>query len=280
MANSNCRAEQNKDAKSAVLKVRPEAVAGQFYPGDPAELKADIQGYFASAGSVKLPSAVKMLVSPHAGYVFSGPVAAFGYSAIDKGMTTVIVIGPSHHKYFEGISISSADSYQTPLGNVALDKKLIAGLRTSSIVTDDSAADAPEHSIEVQLPFLQAVLPSFSIVPIMTGDVDPAAVADLVLPLLNDKTMIVASSDLSHYHSSDEAKAIDNRTIGTIMSGDYRGFLDACGERPIRVVMILAKKLGLSPIELNRRNSYETAPQYGGPERVVGYASIAYVKKP
>jgi AmmeMemoRadiSam system protein B len=280
MGTSSCRAEQGAKDSGAKVAIRPMAVAGQFYPSNADHLRADIEEYLAATKDARLPAHPRMLISPHAGYVFSGPVAAYGYAALDKNISTVIVIGPSHHEYFSGVSISSADYYATPLGTVALNKALIATLRKNRIVTENLDADLPEHSIEVELPFLQVVLPSFTIVPIITGEVDPTVLAEMLLPLIDDKTLVVASSDLSHYHPSDDAKAIDARTIATVMSGDYRGFLDACGERPIRVMMVLAKKLGLSPVELNRRNSYETAPQYGGPERVVGYASVAYVKKP
>ena len=132
----------------------------------------------------------------------------------------------------------------------------------------------------VQVPFLQAVLGSFKIVPLLVHDVDPEQAADALLPLIDESTVVIASSDLSHYHSSAEAKAIDKKTIDAILAGDVNGDIDACGEMPIRVVMALAKKLGLSPVLLDARNSFETAPRYGSEDRVVGYASIAYVQKP
>ena len=254
--------------------VRRPAVAGQFYTDNPAELKKEVEGYLAKGPKNKPHS--RMLISPHAGFVFSGPVAGMGYATIDRNITTVIVIGPSHHEWFEGIAISDADFYATPLGNVPLAKDLIGQLRKSPLVHIVPQADAPEHCLEVQLPFLQTVLPSFSIVPIITGQVDPEAVARLLHPYLGAATLVVASSDLSHYKSSKEAKTIDAKTIRTVLSGNPSGFLDACGETAIRIVMRLAQKSGLSPELLDARNSNETAPQYGMENRVVGYASIGY----
>ena len=256
--------------------VRQPAVAGQFYTANPTALKKEVQGYCARGPDKASPL---MLISPHAGYVFSGPVAGKGYALLDKNIKTVILVGPSHHEWFEGVAISDADFYLTPLGRVPLAKELIARLRKNSVVHVVPAADNPEHSLEVQLPFLQVALPAFSIVPIITGNVNPETVAQLVQPLLNSTTLVVASSDLSHYHSSGEAKAIDGKTIQTVLAGDAGGFLDACGETPIRIVMRLAAKSGLSPELLDARNSFETAPQYGTEDRVVGYASIGYFKK-
>ena len=257
--------------------VRQPAVADQFYPGRTDSLKNEVDQFIANGP--KIASYPVMLISPHAGYVFSGPVAGKGYATISKNVKTVIIIGPSHHEWFIGLCITDVDCYQTPLGKVPLEKTIISKLRKSPLVHVVRQADEPEHSLEVQVPFLQERLSSFSIVPIITGKVDPAEVAALVCPFVNETTLIVASSDLSHYHSSQEAKAIDAKTIHTILSGDADGFLDACGETPIRVVMHCAKQLNLAPELLDARNSFETAPRYGSEDRVVGYASIVYLKK-
>jgi MEMO1 family protein len=264
-------AEQN-------TRVRQPAVAGQFYPDNPAELKADIESYLAKGK--KLAVAPQLLISPHAGYVFSGPVAAKGYATIDKKVNTVFIIGPSHHAWFEGVSIADADSFATPLGTVALNAVIVAKLRQNSIVHSVPQADGPEHSVEVQIPFLQVVLPSFTIVPIVMGNIDPKSVADLILPFLTATTLVVASSDFSHYQPNAQARKLDDQSIQTILSGNETGFIDACGEKPIRVIMHCAKKLSLMPQLLDARTSYDTAPQYGSDDRVVGYASIAYVKHP
>jgi MEMO1 family protein len=257
--------------------IREPAVAGQFYSDNPSKLRKEVEGYIAAAP--KSPLTTRLLISPHAGFVFSGPVAGKGYAVIDKSVTTVIVVGPSHHEWFSGVSISSADYYETPLGKVPLAKEIITQLRKSPLVHFSEAADAPEHSLEVQLPFLQIALPKFSLVPVITSNVAAKDVADLLLPVITPTTLVVASSDLSHYHGSGEAKEIDRKTIQTVLSGNSDGFLDACGENPIRIVMKIAAKLGLSPQLLDARNSYETAPMYGSEDRVVGYASIIFVKK-
>jgi AmmeMemoRadiSam system protein B len=257
--------------------VRKPAVAGQFYTANPAELKKEVQGYILGGSTNNIYP--KMLISPHAGYIFSGPVAGKGYATIDKNIKTVIIIGPSHHEWFTGVSISNADYYATPLGNVALAKDKIAGLRKNPIVHFVPKADASEHCLEVQLPFLQVALQSFSIIPIITCKVDPAAIADLVYPIIDSSTLVIASSDLSHYHSSMEAKAIDKKTINTILSGNSGDFIDACGETAIRVIMLVAQKSNLTPVLIDARNSWETAPGYGEEARVVGYASLAYYKK-
>ena len=265
------------NSNAADESVRQPAVAGQFYP-DRADSLAGEVGLFM-AKSPKTASYPVMIISPHAGYVFSGPVAGKGYATINKNIKTVIIIGPSHHEWFSGLCITDVDYYQTPLGKVALNKEIILKLGKSPLVHAVRQADEPEHSLEVQVPFLQEALTSFSIVPIVTGKVDPAEAADLICPFVNETTLIVASSDLSHYHSSSEAKAIDAKTIATILSGNADGFIDACGETAIRIVMRCAAKLNLSPELLDARNSFETAPQYGSSDRVVGYASIVYLKK-
>jgi len=259
-------------------RVRMPAVAGQFYSDDPVELRRDIQEYLSHGK--KLDSSPKMLISPHAGYVFSGPVAGFGYAALDKNIKTVILLGPPHHVPVRGLAAPGADWFQTPPGRVAVDTARVNKLLAERLAYEDPAAHAPEHSIEVQVPFLQVALGSFKIVPLLVHDIDPQNAADAIFPLIDERTVVIASSDLSHYHTSAEAKAIDRRTIGAILAGDIQGDLDACGEMPIRVVMALAKRMGLSPVLLDARNSFETAPQYGSEGRVVGYASIAYIKKP
>jgi len=260
-----------------IKKIRQPAVSGQFYSDNPEELKQEITSYLSKAK--KINANPQILISPHAGFVFSGPVAAMGYANVNKNIKTVIIIGPSHHAYFEGVSIADFDAYMTPLGIVPIEKSIVDKLRKNPIVCSNLNADVPEHSLEVQLPFLQIVLNSFSIVPIVIGKVEPSLVADMLIPFVNEKTLVVASSDFSHYHSNKEARKLDDQSIKTILSGDTKGFLDACGEQPIRIVMHIAKKLSLTPVVLDARTSYDTAPQYGGSNRVVGYVSVAYIKK-
>ncbi|MBD3391603.1 MAG: AmmeMemoRadiSam system protein B [Chitinivibrionales bacterium] len=256
--------------------VRAPAVAGQFYDKNPASLKKEIEGYVADG--MPLDAHPPIIISPHAGYVFSGPVAGKGFATVDPNAGKVILIGPSHHKHFDGVSIPEVDAYGLPLGTVPLAKKDIKKLRASKLVHAHRDAHSREHCLEVQIPFLQVVLSDFEIVPIITGKVDPAAVAELLYPLIDDKTLVVISSDFSHYHPHEQAKTIDSISIETVLTGDRSGPIDGCGELPIRVAMHLAGRMGLSPKLLDARNSSETCPQYGSGDRVVGYASIVYLK--
>lgn len=256
--------------------VRRPAVANQFYTGNPNKLRREVEKYLAAGSPLK--EAPQIIISPHAGFVFSGPVAGIGFATIDKTVNKVILIGPSHHKYFSGISIPDVDAYDTPLCQIPINKKDIKKLRSNSMVHAHVDAHSMEHCLEVQLPFLQVLLSDFTIIPIIVGNVEnPAQVADLVHPLIDKKTLVVISSDFSHFQPHKDAKKTDARSIETIMKGKADGFLDACGERPIRIAMHLAKKMNLKPKLLDARNSYETAPQYGAGDRVVGYASIVYL---
>lgn len=258
------------------VTVRRPAVANQFYTGNTAELRKEIEKYISAGSSLK--DSPPIIISPHAGYAFSGAVAGIGFATIDKTVNKVILIGPSHHKYFSGISIPDVDAYETPFGKIQLNKKDIKKLRSNSMVHAHEDAHSSEHCLEVQLPFLQVILSDFTIVPIITGNIkSPAEVADLVYPLINEKTLVVISTDFSHFHPSREAKKIDARSIETILKNDPTGFIDACGETPIRIAMFLSKKMNLTPKLLDARNSSETAPQYSTDGRVVGYASIVYL---
>ena len=196
-----------------------------------------------------------------------------------KTFTTVIILGPSHYADFDGISIAAVDGYQTPLGVARYNAGIVSALRKNPLVHSVPQADGPEHSVEVQIPFIQTVLPNATIVPIVTGRVDPAAVANLLIPYINEQTLVIASTDLSHYLSQKKARAEDDLTVQTILSGIKHTPLDACGETPIHIVMNIAHTLGLEPVLIDKRTSFETAPQHSGPDKVVGYASIVYVKK-
>jgi AmmeMemoRadiSam system protein B/AmmeMemoRadiSam system protein A len=257
--------------------VRKPAVAGQFYTGNADQLKREIEKYCAEGSNSGLSS--RLLICPHAGYVFSGPVAGKGYATLDRNVTTVILLGPSHHAWFEGLAVPKETAFRTPLGDVPLDQNRIKRLLANPDVHVNSEAHEPEHSIEAQVPFLQVMLKKFSIVPILTGKITPERAAEIIFPLIDDQTAVIASSDLSHFKAQEEARKIDDRSIATVTSCNTAGFLDACGEMPIRIVMTIAKKKGLSPRMLDARTSYETYPQYGSNDRVVGYTSIVYVKE-
>lgn len=255
--------------------VRPPAVAGSFYSEDPSRLRSEIQQYLADGTA--LSSFPKLLISPHAGYIFSGPVAAKGYAIIDPEIKRVIIIGPSHHQYFRGIALPEVEYYQTPLGKVRIDSDIISKMKSNPFVSDVKGTHTPEHSIEVQIPFLQVKLKEFSIIPVLVGKADPHDIASLLLPFIDSQTLVIASSDLSHYEEQAKARQLDDATIRTILSGSVGGTINGCGEIPVKIVMDLAERLNLQPVKLDARTSFETAPQFGSRSRVVGYASIAYI---
>ncbi len=274
MATSGCRAEQRPAAE---LRVRKAAVAGSFYTGSAGALRSEVER-FLQAGPT-LSGSSRMLICPHAGYVFSGELAGKAYASVKGDITTVVLLGPSHRALFEGVSIADVDAYATPLGTCLLDSGVVAKLRRSPLVGSVAQAHREEHCLEVQVPFIQVAFPQARIVPIIMGRAEPAEVAELLLPLVDEKTLVVASSDLSHFHTHEQAKKIDSQSVETILAGDMDGLIDGCGEAPIRVLMHLAKARALEPVLLDKRNSYETAPEHSGPGRVVGYAAVAYVPR-
>ena len=230
--------------------IRKAAVAGQFYTANPSALKKEMETYFAGASQLQAPA--RLLVSPHAGYVFSGPVAGKGFAAIDKNVKKVIIIGPSHHALINGLAVTDATWYETPLGKVKVDQDLRDRLKKSPLVCSARGAEDPEHCIEVQLPFLQMKLTVY-IFAHHHRRIDPAQAAELLFPLIDKETLVIASSDLSHYQHQKEARRIDDRSIETILSGDAMGFIDGCGETPVRIVMHLGRKMGLKPVKLSMR---------------------------
>ncbi|MDR2592502.1 MAG: AmmeMemoRadiSam system protein B [Chitinispirillales bacterium] len=262
-------------------KIRKAAVAGQFYPASPEELRGDVEKYLAAAApTASVTPSVNILVAPHAGYVFSAPVAAAVYASVSKNVRTVILIGPSHRKRFDGVHVTDARYYETPLGKVEVNQEINAKLSKHPLCLRAAGAEEKEHCLEVQLPFLQVILGAgkFTIVPLITGNVGAKAVAEMLLPFIDDTALVVASSDLSHYQPQKDARDIDDATISTVVSGNAGGFMEACGETAIRVAMEIAAKRGLAAELIDARTSYETAPEYGDPHRVVGYAAIAFVK--
>jgi AmmeMemoRadiSam system protein B len=260
--------------------VRPAAVAGLFYPGAPSALAADVRAHLAAvataAGGGR--AAPKAIIVPHAGYVYSGPIAAYGYERLAPARKTirrVVLFGPAHRTWIRGLALPSARAFATPFGEVALDAEAIARALALRQVVRDDAAHAQEHSLEVQLPFLQRALEDFRIVPFAVGDASAAEVAE-VMELLwgGAETLIVVSSDLSHYHRYAEARTIDRATADAILA--LSADLDheqACGATPINGLIVAALRHGLRPELLDLRNSGDTA---GDKSRVVGYASFAF----
>jgi hypothetical protein len=258
-------------------EVRPAAVAGLFYPNSPATLAADVRASLAAAPAHPGP-VPKAIVVPHAGYVYSGAIAAAAYvrlAPVRDVVRRVVLLGPTHRAAVRGIALPAARAFATPLGRVDLDTAGIAAAMALPQVVVSAAAHAQEHAIEVQLPFLQTVLGSFTLLPFAVGHAsaeDVAALLDCVWG--GPETLIVVSTDLSHYHRYDEARAIDADTAERVLA--LSPLLDhdqACGATPLNGLLLAARRHGLVPELLDLRNSGDTA---GDHSRVVGYASFAF----
>jgi AmmeMemoRadiSam system protein B/AmmeMemoRadiSam system protein A len=259
--------------------IRPAAVAGMFYPSASVELGRDVLAMLEETRVAPLvPGLPKGLIVPHAGYIYSGAVAANAYALLRPAVgivKRVVLLGPCHRVAVRGLALPDAAGFETPLGRVEIDADAIAALRALPQVSVNAATHAHEHSLEVQLPFLQQVLRDFKLVPLVVGAATPGEVAEVLDTLWGGpETLIVISSDLSHYHPYDEARALDRRTVQAI--ADFRVDIDhaqACGATPVTGFLAAAKKRGLQPELLDLRNSGDTA---GGRDRVVGYASFAF----
>lgn len=261
---------------------RPTAVAGAFYPAAPDTLAAMIAGLLADApGHDGAPP--KAIIAPHAGYVYSGPTAAAVYARLRPARGTVrrvVLIGPAHRVAFRGLALSGADVLDTPLGPLAVDKDAAGALKDLSFVTVFDAAHAQEHSLEVHLPFLKAVLGDVAVVPLVAGDCTPAQVAEVLDRLWGGpETLIVISSDLSHFLDYDTCKRVDARTVAAIEHLDPGpiGFDQACGRLPIAGLLETARRKALRVETVDVRSSGDTA---GPRDRVVGYGAWAFVEAP
>ena len=259
-------------------RVRPPAVAGRFYPGNPQRLRdelarliADVPGYAGGR--------VEALIAPHAGYIYSGKVAATAFAAVREiaaTITRVVVIGPAHYVALRGIAVATVDAFETPLGRVALDRDAIAGLADLPFLVEADAAHAPEHALEVELPFLQMLLGRFELVPLLVGDAAPGQVADVLARLWDGpRTLPVISSDLSHYHDYETARRLDAATAALIERGEWAqlGSGDACGFLPIAGLLVEAARRGLKSQRLALCNSGDTAGDRG---QVVGYGAWTF----
>ena len=264
--------------------VRAAAVAGLFYPGAPNALAADVGAHLAAAARPDHTTRAvpKAIIVPHAGYVYSGPTAGHGYESLAgarKTIRRVVLFGPAHRAWVRGLAVPSARAFATPFGEVALDTDAVArALELPQVVRDD-VAHAQEHSLEVQLPFLQRVLENFRIVPFAVGDATTAEVA-AVMELLwgGNETLIVVSSDLSHYHCYSDARMIDRVTADAILAlSPNLEHEQACGATPINGLIVASRRHGLRPELLDLCNSGDTA---GDKARVVGYASFAFGAQP
>jgi len=279
------------------LRVRLPAVAGLFYPAEKQALSKTIDGLLEQAPENHVPR-LKGLVCPHAGYPYSGPTAASAYKTlVGRDVHTVIILAASHYAMFQGVSVPNVDAYQTPLGIVPISEKAKQLLKLSPFVLEPrclvqrpgwwrqapkpappDGEDTPEtweHSVEVQVPFLQEVLKDFKILPVVFGEADPEQVARALAGILDDKTVVLASSDLSHYHTYDEARKLDARCVKAICDLDLDEMKEqeACGKLPILTLMHLAKLKNWTARLLDSRNSGDTS---GEKDRVVGYTAIAF----
>jgi AmmeMemoRadiSam system protein B len=273
--------------------LRPAAVAGSWYPGTAAALAREVDACLEAAGRQQAPGRLVGLVSPHAGLVYSGPVAACGYSLLrGHGPTTVVLVGPSHHAAFDGVALQGSGAWQTPLGRVPIDEEIAAALLAAagSLVFEDAGVHRDEHSLEMQLPFLQRLLPSLRLVPLLMGGQSPDAVESLAAALgaalgaapRARQLLLVASSDLSHYEPAAVANRRDGVVVEQLRRYDDEGLLRrlelegnvACGGGPVVAVMKAARALGADRATVLRyADSGDAGPR--DKSRVVGYVSAA-----
>lgn len=256
--------------------VRLPAVAGAFYSGTPAALQSQVAGLLASA-SLPAPRRPKALIAPHAGYVYSGPIAASAYACLlpfRDLYRRVVVLGPAHRVRVRGLALPGTASFATPLGNIALDQDACRALRNLPQICTSDEAHALEHSLEVHLPFLQQTLTQFTLVPLAVGEASSQDIAQVLDALWGDEqTLIVVSSDLSHYLPYAQARQCDDQTARMILGlQPDLNHEQACGATPINGLLLAAQRRGLRPQLLDLRNSGDTA---GDRDRVVGYASFA-----
>ena len=257
---------------------RPAAVAGVFYPASADVLVRDVQLMLDEAGAdIEPVFCPKALIVPHAGYVYSGPVAAAAYARSSglRQVRRVILLGPTHHVPIDGLALPESALFSTPLGTVPVDQEAVARLLGLPQVFRSEAAHAREHAIEVQLPFLQCLLEDFSLIPLAVGHTSAEAVAEVLECLWGEtETLIVVSSDLSHYLPYDQAAVTDERTARLILTlVGHLGHQQACGATPVNGLLLAARRHGLTARLIDLRNSGDTS---GDRSRVVGYGAFAF----
>jgi len=267
--------------------IRPPAVASMFYPGGATELRKAVQNYLSNAGTEEDVSQLKKeeiaelrtLIVPHAGYIYSGKIAASAYRLLEQNQNRfkrVLLLGPAHRVWLEGAAFPEADAFQTPLGEIALDKELIENIVAEfSWISVSDKAHAEEHCLEVQLPFLQETLGEFKLLPLVVGDAKTELLAALIHQFSEDhETLIVISTDLSHFHDYQTARGIDARTANAIelLEQNRISTEDACGAYPLRGALLAASQNQWNVHRLGLCNSGDTAGDRG---RVVGYGAWA-----
>jgi len=272
------KSQRSKSVGRASARGRPPAVAGQFYTRHPERLHDQVRKFMDTAPPYA-GSRPKAVIAPHAGYVYSGAVAGIAFAAVQNAAPTlsrVVVMGPAHYVPFRGIALPRSDAFETPLGRLPLDTAALSGLGDLPYVCADDAAHAPEHAIEVELPFLQAMLQDFVLVPLVVGHATPEEVGEVLARLWGeDDSLIVISSDLSHYHAYATAQGLDAATAAAIEQAQWEklGPQNACGYLPIAGLLREATRRNLKAQRLALCNSGDTA---GDRARVVGYGAWAF----
>ena len=268
--------------------VRPAAVAGTWYPGRPDRIAAEVESYLGTVGPRTVAGRLVALVSPHAGLRYSGPVAAYGYSLLrGRSDLTAVLVGPSHHVAFDGVSVWGKGAFETPLGLAPVDEPLVARLMAADPrIVDVPSLHRDEHSLEMQLPFLQHLVPGLKIVPVLMGSQSRGEVEALsralASALAGSEALLVASSDLSHYHPAPVANRLDAFVVGNVESFDADGLMKrleeshehACGGGPIVAVMKAAQALGATRATILKYADSGDAGEHDK-SRVVGYLSAA-----
>ncbi len=257
--------------------VRRAAVAGAFYPALESELEDVVSRLLDAAARTALPQ-LKAIIAPHAGYVYSGAIAASIYAPLRRqrqSIRRIVLLGPTHHTAVEGLALPSAAAFATPLGQIRIDQKAASRIQDLRQIVLSDAAHAQEHALEVQLPFLQTVLEDFQIIPLAVGRASPEAIAE-ILDLLwgGEETLIVVSSDLSHYLDARAAEESDAHTARQILSLDpHIAAIQACGAVPINGLLLSARRHDLQARQVDLRHSGQTT---GDNSRVVGYGAFAF----
>ena len=261
------------------MEIRQPAVAGRFYPGDPRSLEIMLQGFLRDTAGLSDAAPPKAVIVPHAGFLYSGPVAASAYAcvaALRGEVERVVLIGPAHRVAFAGVAVPGADAFTSPLGTLTLDRAALDRVLELPQVILHDAAHAHEHSLEVQLPFLQHVLGACRLVPLVVGAATPEEVAEVLECLWGGpETLLVVSSDLSHYEDQATARERDARTSRAIEALDARrlGHADACGCIPVQGLLLAAGRHGLSARTVDLRTSGDTV---GPRDSVVGYGAYVF----
>lgn len=255
------------------MNIRYPAVAGSFYDQSAQHLRSQLANWLKPQSA--LCHSIRALIVPHAGYLYSGETAARAYRHLKyqaEKIEKVILVGPSHRYYFQGCALPSAHYFATPLGKVAIDTQAIEKLEKIEDIEVSDQAHALEHCLEVQLPFLQTCLHQFTLLPLLTSNVSPATVANIIDDLWQpENTLLVVSSDLSHFHSYHEAQSIDKNTCSLIEHFEPSLTPEqACGSTGINALLLVAKKRGYQLTRIDLKNSGDTA---GDKEKVVGYVS-------